>query len=331
MKKKIAIILAALLSVGVLASCGDKKVGKKEVVKEVKELKMVVPDGLPSMSVAKLIKEKPEVDKSYKINYTIEKTPETLVTSVLKGEHDIAIVPSNVAATAYNKGGKYKIVATTGFGSFYLVATNDEVRELKDVKGKTVANIGRGLTPDIITKTIFKERGIDVEKDIKFDYLNAVTELVPALLSGKQSLAVLPEPALSTALAKNPKVKVIANLNDEWKNINKSEFGFPQATVIVKTDVIEKDKEFLNKFLSNVKDSIAWGYENKTKLGEYCEEVGISVKKEVVDKAMERSNIKYADIKDTKNEYINYFKKLNDFDNKTIGGKIPDEGIFMEK
>lgn len=331
MKKKIAFILSVVLSVGILTSCGDKKVDKKEDVKEVKEIKMVVPDGLPSMSVGKLVKENPEVNKAYKINYTIEKTPETLVTSVLKGEPDIAIVPSNVAATAYNKSGKYKIAATTGFGSFYLVSTNEEVKELKDVKGKTVANIGRGLTPDIITKTIFKESGIDVEKDVKFDYLNAVTELVPALLSGKQSLAVIPEPALSTALAKNPKVKIIANLNDIWKKLNKSEFGFPQATVIVKTDIIEKDKEFLNKFLSNVKDSIAWSYENKSKLGEYCEEVGISVKKEIVDKAMERSNIKYADIKDTKNEYINYFKKLNDFDNKTIGGKVPDEGIFMEK
>ena len=47
--------------------------------KETKEVKVVIPDGLPSMALAKMIKEKPEVMKGYNLNYTIEKTLENVV------------------------------------------------------------------------------------------------------------------------------------------------------------------------------------------------------------------------------------------------------------
>ena len=90
MKKKLAVIIVALFSLGLFAGClGSEPKGTKEV-------KVVIPDGLPSMALAKMIKEKPEVMKGYNINYTIEKTSENIVTSVLKGEADIAVVPSNV-------------------------------------------------------------------------------------------------------------------------------------------------------------------------------------------------------------------------------------------
>ena len=46
---------------------------------------------------------------------------------------------------------------------------------------------------------------------------------------------------------------------------------------------------------------------------------------------MEKANLKYVPIKDSKNEYNTYFKKLYDFDKKSVGGKIPNEGIYMEQ
>ena len=45
---------------------------------------------------------------------------------------------------------------------------------------------------------------------------------------------------------------------------------------------------------------------------------------------MEKANINYEGIKSTHKEYNSYFEKLNSFDASTIGGKVPDEGIFME-
>ena len=101
MRKKIALL--AVLSVFTFIGCGSGQsaLQQSEMV-ETKEINFSVPDGLPAIANAKNIKENPEIKDGYKVNYTIEKNSESLVTSVMKGEPDVVIVPSNVASTVYN-------------------------------------------------------------------------------------------------------------------------------------------------------------------------------------------------------------------------------------
>lgn len=332
MKKKVSLFLIMILCVFTFAGCGSSSnQGKSEDNKKsTKDISFVTPDGLTAIAVAKLIKEKPEIKSGYDVNYTIEQNSDSLVTSVMKSEPDIAIVPSNVAATVFNKNKEYKIAGTVGFGSFYIGTTNQN-QSVEDLKGKEVYNIGKGLTPDIIARTILKEKGIDVDKEINFSYVNTVNELAPIILSGKSEYAVIPEPALSTVQSKNDKFNVMLNLNEEWKKLNDSQYGYPQSTIIVKKELLENDKEFVSELLKQVKDSEEWIYNNKETVGDYCEEIGVSAKKPIVVKAIDRSNIKYVGIKDCYKEYETYFKKLNEFDPKTIGGSIPNDEIFMEK
>lgn len=333
MKKKLSIFLVMILSMLAFVGCGNNNVAQNETKKDTtqtKEINFVAPDGLPAIAVAKLIKEKPEIKAGYNVNYTVEKNSESLSTSVMKGEPDIAVVPSNLAAIAFNKNKQYMIAGTVGFGSFYIGSTNEN-QTIDNLKGKEIYNIGKGLTPDIIARTILKDKGIDVDKDINFSYVDGVNELAPIILSGKTQYAVIPEPALSTVQMKNDKFKVILDLNEEWKKINNSKFGYPQSTIIVKKDLYENNKEFVKAFLDKVKAGTEWAYTDKETLGTYCEEIGISAKKPIIVKALDKSNIKYVDIKDSSKEYKTYFEKLNQFDPKTIGGSIPNDEIFMEK
>lgn len=332
MKKKLSLLLTIVLSILTLIGCGNNSVQNeaKKQSTETKDIKFVTPDGLTAMAVAKLIKEKPEVKSGYNISYSIEQSSDNLVTSVMKSEPDVAIVPSNVAATVYNKNQEYKIAGTIGFGSFYIGTTNEN-QTINDLKGKEVYNIGKGLTPDIITRTILKDKGIDADKDINFSYVNTVNELAPIILSGKTQYAVIPEPALSTVQSKNDKFNTMLDLNEEWKKINNSEYGYPQSTIIVKKELYEKDKEFVTELLKQVEEAEKWANSNKETLGDYCEEIGVSAKKPIVMKAVDKANLKYVGIKDCSKEYKTYFEKLNAFDPKTIGGKIPDDEIFMEK
>lgn len=329
MKKKLAVMLFLAFSIMMFAGCTSSNNKSQSNSKEIKEVNFVVPDGLPTIAVAKLIKEKPEIKVGYNVNYTIEKSSDSLVTSVMKSEPDIAVVPSNVAATVYNKNKEYKIAGTVGFGSFYIGATNQNQTE-KDLKGKEVYNIGKGLTPDIIAKTILKDKGFNVDTDINFSYVDGVNELAPIILAGKTQYAVIPEPALSTVQSKS-NFNIILDLNEEWKKLNNSAYGYPQSTIIVKKDLIEEDNEFVKELLKEVNSGIEWAYNDKDTLGTYCEEIGVSAKKPIIIKAMDKSNIKYVNIKDTINEYKTYFEKLNAYDSKTIGGSVPDDGIFMEK
>ncbi|WP_294402756.1 ABC transporter substrate-binding protein [uncultured Clostridium sp.] len=332
MNKKIALMLSSIMSIFIFTACGNSGgTENTKSIEELKEINFTVPDGLPAISVAKMIKEKPEIDKDHNIDYNIEQSSDTLATSVMKGEPDIAIVPSNLAATVYNKNKQYKIAGTVGWGSFYIGSSDPEVTTVDMLKGKEVYNIGKGLTPDIIARAVLKDKGINTDSDINFSYVDGVTELVPVILSGKASYAVIPEPALSTVQTKNESFKTIMNLNDEWKSLNNSQYGYPQATIIVKSDLIDDDSEFVEKVLNKVDESCKWVYEDKENLGAYCEEIGVSANKSIIVKAVDRANIKYVGIKDCVNEYNIYFDKLNQFEPKTIGGSIPDDEIFMEE
>lgn len=332
MKKLTINILIFIISIFMFIGCENSLSNNSNQYKSEKQaenINFIVPDGLPAISIAKLIKEDPQV-KGVNLTYSIEKSSDTIATAVMKKEADIAIVPSNLAAIAFNKNGDYKIVATVGWGSFYIGTTKDS-ENLEDIKDKEVYNIGKGLTPDIITKSILKDKGIDPDKEVNFTYVDGVAELAPIILSGKTEYAVIPEPALSTVKLKNPNFKVISNLNDEWKALNDSKYGYPQATLIVKKDIVENNKEFVNELLKQIENSTQWIYSNKDEAGSYCEEIGISAKKPVVISAIDNSNIKYVSINETINDYKKYYDKLNEFDSSTIGGKVPDDKIFMEK
>ncbi|WP_195263973.1 MqnA/MqnD/SBP family protein [Clostridium sp. 1001275B_160808_H3] len=292
-----------------------------------KEISIVVPNGVPSTAISKLIKENTQVNDNYSINYYIENTSDTLATSVMKGEPDIAIVPSNLAAQAYNKGLGYKLVGTTGYGALYLISTEGKI-DFSDIKGKEIYNIGNGLTPDIVFKALLKESGI--LNDVTLSYVGGSTELAPAILSGKAKFAVVPEPALTTILSKNPNINIIASLNDLWKERFDNEKGFPQASIIVKEEIINNDKDFLNDFIDKVDSSIEWVNENNKEAADYSVENGSQVEASIIEKSINNSNINFSKARDSKEDYINYFKILESENPKSIGENIPGEDFFYE-
>lgn len=324
MKKRIIKILILAICIACLSGCSSKEDLKEDV-----SVKVSMPDGLPSIALSKLAFENKNIKDGYNVNYNIEKTPDNLSTTVMKGEADIAVVPSNMAAIAYNKTKNYEIAGTTGLGSFYLVS-DDDIGGFKDLKGKEVVNTGKGLTPDITNKFIIKSNGLN-EKDINFTYVNSANELVPMIVSKKANTAIVPEPALTALKIKNPEIKVVKSLNEEYKNITKSDYGYPQATIIVKSDFAKNNKEFVNLFLEGVKESIIFVNSNPDKAGEYCEKIGVGTKKEVINKSIENANLQFIGVEESIKDYKDYYKILSEYDVKSIGGKIPDEKVFYKK
>ncbi|MDU5106217.1 MqnA/MqnD/SBP family protein [Clostridium sp.] len=325
MKKnsKIIFILLVIFSVTFgFVGCNNKE----DINTWKKEISFVVPNGVPATAISKMIKEKIQIDDNYNIIYSIENTSDTLATAVMKGEADIAIVPSNLAVQAYNKGLGYKLVGTTGLGALYLVSTEGDIA-LNDLSGKEVYNIGSGLTPDIVFKALLKESGIN---DVTLSYVGGATELAPAILGGKANYAVVPEPALTTILSKNPNIKVIASLNDLWKEKFNSESGFPQASIIVKESLIDEDKDFINNLIEEVSNSINWVNKNSKDAAAYSIENGSQVDEAIIEKSIPNSSIIFIEAKDNKSDYMDYYKVLERENSKSIGEKLPDEEFFYE-
>lgn len=298
---------------------------------EPKIVKFYYPDGTPALTVAKLANENPNIDdENIIIDYELQKAPDLLVSEILKEGADIAIVPSNLAAQAFNKDLSYKVMGTSTWGSMYLTSTED-IKSFEDLKGKEIYTFGKGLTPDLVLRYVLSKNGINPDEDVKIIYLNSAAEMGPAFLSGKTNLAVLPEPLLSVVTTKKEDAKIIFDLNEEWSKASGTEKGFPQSSLIIKTDLIENNKEFVEKFIKEYEASRKWAIGNSAELGDYAEKLEISVEKEIIKKGIRWTNPENFNIEDSLSEYETYYKAILDFAPDFIGGKVPSEKLYFEK
>ncbi|MBZ2175280.1 ABC transporter substrate-binding protein [Schnuerera sp. xch1] len=339
MKRALLLLLSLVLILSLVIGCNKTEIKEtsdndistdEEINEETQTIKFYFPGGVPALTVAKLAKENPAIDENINIEYKFQNSPDLLVTKVLKEEADIAIMPSNLAAQVYNKGIPYKLSGTSVWGTLYLMSTED-IDSFQELKEKEIYSFGKSLTPDLVFKYILSKNNISLDADVVITYLNAASEVGPAFISGKTSLAVLSEPAVTNIMMKKENAKVIFDLNEEWSNITGAENGYPQASLIIKSDLIENNREFVENFIEVYEENLKWAKNNPEKLGEYAEELEIGITKDIVTEGIERMNIGHFDIKDTKEEYKMYYEVLLDFAPEVIGGKLPDEGLYFER
>ena len=315
--KKISTLILTIILVVNLTGCSLSK-----------DVRVKTYNGLPAISICKLIKEEENIKSSYKTSYTIENNDKKLLESLNKKEVDIALVPTDMAAKVYNKNSSYQICASIGQGSYYLVTSDPEVRGFNSTLiNKEIAIAGENSMTDNIVKAILKKNNID-ETLVKFKYTNTVPELVKTLTLGEIYIGIVPETSLTSLLYKHSGLKILASTNDAYENTFDISEGYPQFSVIVRKDFAKNNKEYVNKFLSKVKESIEFVNNNPLQAGAYGEELKIPIKPQILSKAIKRCNLKFIEIDKFKQNYEYFFDILYNYNNEAVGGTVPDESIY---
>ena len=315
--KKISTLILTIILVVNLTGCSLSK-----------DVRVKTYNGIPAISICKLIKEEENIKSSYKTSYTIESNDKKLVESLNKKEVDIALVPTDMAAKVYNKNSSYQICASIGQGSYYLVTSDPEVTGFNSTLiNKEIAIAGESSMTDNIVKAILKKNNID-ETLVKFKYTNTVPELVKTLTLGEIYIGIVPETSLTSLLYKHSGLKILASTNDAYENTFDISEGYPQFSVIVRKDFADNNKEYVNKFLSKLKESIEFVNNNPLQAGAYGEELKIPIKPQILSKAIKRCNLKFIEIDKFKQNYEYFFDILYNYNNEAVGGTVPDESIY---
>ena len=315
--KKISTLILTIILVVNLTGCSLSK-----------DVRVKTYNGLPAISICKLIKEEENIKSSYKTSYTIESNDKKLIESLNKKEVDIALVPTDMAAKVYNKNSSYQIYASIGQGSYYLVTSDPEVRGFNSTLiNKEIAIAGESSMTDNIVKAILKKNNID-ETLVKFKYTNTVPELVKTLTLGEIYTGIVPETSLTSLLYKHSGLKILASTNDAYENTFDISEGYPQFSVIVRKDFAKNNKEYVNKFLFKLKESIEFVNNNPLQAGAYGEELKIPIKPQILSKAIKRCNLKFIEIDKFKQNYKYFFEILYNYNNEAVGGTVPDESIY---
>lgn len=300
---------------------------KENVSAEYCNVKVILPSGGPAVALSKMVYEKKQFAHSV-TEYEIVAGPDVLQARILSGEADIAIAATNFASVVYAKNKSVTLLAPVVWGNLYCIAS-ENIASITELKGKTIYSFGRGVTPDLTVREILSKNGLNPDKDVTFQYLSSAADIPPAFLSGKASIAIAAEPALSAILAKKTDTKILLDIQKEWKE-KFDGFSYPQASLIVKTEFLKTHPEYVKAFIEAAEDSVAWVNANNATAADYASKITTLPPVPVLTKAIPRLNIYFVDAQKAKTAIEKYFNVLAASDPKFIGGKLPDEGFYYQ-
>lgn len=294
----------------------------------VDQIKVVAPAGATAVSIVKPMKDTTELNGT-SVAYEIVPTTDLIVARLTAKEADFAIVPVNLAAQLYQKEMPYKLTSVITWGNLYI-ASQEKLEGWDALKGQDIYMMGKGLVPDIVFRTLLKENGLDPDNDVNLIYLSGATELAPNFIAGKAHISMLPEPVLTTVKMKKDDTHVFLDLQEEWNKAFGSTNGFPQAGIFVKEDLLNENANLVKDYIQVLEDGMNWLNENAAEAGTYAEELELGFPAAVVEKSMPGNNIHHKLATDVREALDELFQTLYDFNPATVGGELPDDGLYYE-
>ncbi|MBO5701840.1 MAG: ABC transporter substrate-binding protein [Clostridia bacterium] len=251
----------------------------------------------------------------------------TLVAPLVIGSSvDIAAVPTNLAATLYNKTqGGIEVLAVNTLGVLYLIENGDRVNSISDLEGKTVYLPGSGSNPEYVLKTLLKLSGLTDKVTLDYTYATP-DELTAALASGKASLGVLPEPKVTAAMTKNASLKVALDFTPEWKSLTGTELV--QGCIVARKAFIEEHPVAVENFLKAYEESVNVLNSDAEKAAQAVVTAGIAANEALVKNALPRCNVTYLVGEEMKKALNEFWGALYNCTPTSVGGALPDDKIF---
>lgn len=268
-----------------------------------------------------------EVESGAKNGYSFEmqSQPDVIMSELVSGKLDIALLPANVAAVAYNKT-KHGVSAIdiNTLGVLYCVTGDESVKSVKDLAGKTVLSTGQGASPEYVLNYLLEKNGV-TDCDVQFK--SEATEIAALLKQDPTKIAILPQPFVTVATAQNDQLKVAFSLTDEWKSVSPDSKLLTGVTV-VRNEVLENRAAEVDQFIADHQASTEKAATDVDATAELVAKYGIIAKAPVAKKALPNCNIVAIAGDEMKTDLAGYLQVLFDANPKSVGGTMPDDDFY---
>lgn len=268
-----------------------------------------------------------EVESGAKNGYSFEmqSQPDVIMSELVSGKLDIALLPANVAAVAYNKTNHgVSAIDINTLGVLYCVTGDENIKSVKDLAGKTVLSTGQGASPEYVLNYLLEKNGV-TDCDVQFK--SEATEIAALLKQDPTQIAILPQPFVTVATAQNDQLKVAFSLTDEWKSVSPDSKLLTGVTV-VRNEVLENRAAEVDQFIADHQASTEKATTDVDATAELVAKYGIIAKAPVAKKALPNCNIVAIAGDEMKTDLAGYLQVLFDANPKSVGGTMPDDDFY---
>lgn len=325
--KKLLVLLLSI-TVILLSSC-NKFNDTNNLASQKTNINIAFLKGPTGLGALKLIDDSKNGKTENNYNISVLTDSNQVVAKVASGEVDIAALPTNLASSLYNKSSAdIEILAINTLGVLYIVSDKSEnINSISDLKGKTLYATGQGAVPEYILNFILRNNAIDPQNDVNIEYKSEHSELASLVISGQSKVAMLPEPFVTQIESKNSNT---SNLTNEWEKSINDGSSLTMGCLVVKREFANNNKEAVNKFLNEYRESVNYTNDDIDGASELAEKYDIMTKNIAKD-AIPSCNIVYIDGDDMKLKTDGFLNVLFKFNPKSIGGKFPGEDFYYKK
>lgn len=343
MKKIISLITAFMLTAALLAGCGSTGNGTADQTDkqensgtqtqaEPVDVNVMALKGPTAMGMVKLMDDADSGNVDTE-NYSFEiaASADEVTPKLIQGETDIAAVPANLASVLYNKTeGQIQVLAVNTLGVLYIVENGDPIHSVSDLAGRTIYASGKGSTPEYALNFILEKNGLTPGTDVTIEWKSEHSECVSALAQDPEGIAMLPQPFVTTAQAKNPNLKVALDLTEEWDKVMENEetkSSLLTGVVVVRKEFAEENPEAVEDFMDRYADSVKYVNDNVEEAAKLVGNYDI-VTEDVAVKAIPECNIVCITGEDMKEQLSGYLAVLKDANPESIGGELPGDDFY---
>lgn len=324
MRKVTAVALSFAMLGALLTGCGSGKAEEKVTVK-VGALK-----GATTLGLLPLEDKAANGEAGENYEFSMMTAADELLPMMIKGELDIALLPSNVASILYQKtNGGVTVIDINTLGVLYMVSGDSSVTGVENLAGKTIYLTGKGTTPDYVLHYILSGNGMDADSDCTLEYKSEATEVAALLAENPDAIGLLPQPFVTAACAQNDALSVILDMNAEWEKLQ-GEDGSRLVTgvTVVRNEFLQEHENAVATFMEEHQasaQSMNSDVENGAKLAAASE---IIAKEPIALKAIPKCNITYIDGADMKQALSVYLEVLYEQNPESIGGALPGDDFY---
>lgn len=324
MRKVTAVALSFAMLGALLTGCGSGKAEEKVTVK-VGALK-----GATTLGLLPLEDKAANGEAGENYEFSMMTAADELLPMMIKGELDIALLPSNVASILYQKtNGGVTVIDINTLGVLYMVSGDSSITGVEDLAGRTIYLTGKGTTPDYVLHYILSGNGMDADSDCTLEYKSEATEVAALLAENPDAIGLLPQPFVTAACAQNDALSVILDMNAEWEKLQ-GEDGSRLVTgvTVVRNEFLQEHENAVAAFMEEHQasaQSMNSDVENGAKLAAAS---GIIAKEPIALKAIPKCNITYIDGADMKQALSGYLEVLYEQNPESIGGALPGDDFY---
>ena len=257
--------------------------------------------------------------------------PDEVVAAVASGSADIAAVPTNLAATLYNKtNGGVKLLALNSLGVLSILEKGDTIHSVQDLAGKTIYATGQGSTPEYVLNYILEANGLS--ESVTGEYKAEHAELATLAVAGEADIVMLPEPNVTSVLSQDADFRIaldVTTLFDEAAALNGAQGAtMSMGCVIVRSEFAQENPEKVTEFLSNYLESVTFVNSDVEAAAELVEKHGILPKAAVSQKAIPNCHIVLVAGEEMKAQIEPFFEILFNANPASVGGTLPGEDFY---